>query len=46
MTMPVTSLSESSAMKVRADRETWPVSSAVPRVRDRLSAESKAHLYR
>ena len=32
-------------MKVRADRETWPVSSAVRRVRDRLSAESEAQLH-
>ena len=32
-------------MKVRADRETWTVSSAVRRVRDRLSAEIEAQLY-
>ena len=33
-------------MKVRAERETWTVSSAVRRVRDRLTAEIEAHFYR
>ena len=33
-------------MKVRADRETWTVSSAVRRVRDRLSAEIDFGSYR
>ena len=33
-------------MKVRADRETWTVSSAVRRVCHRLSAETEAHLDR
>ena len=33
-------------MKVRADRETWPVSGAVRRVRESLSDEIEAHFYR
>jgi hypothetical protein len=32
-------------MKVRADRETWTVSGAVGRVRDRLSAEIGLDFY-
>ena len=33
-------------MKVRADRETWPILSAVRRVGHRLSAEINSDSYR